>query len=734
MVSVRKEHKQQDFPVQDWLARLALPNHVQQQRFAQIYQKVSEHCDKLEASKQQQAKELLKQGREMVDILLSLNMDLDTLIAALLVPLLQHQLLQRELVSEHYGEDICTLVANVDQMDAISTLHSSSKASSAQVDNLRRMLLSMAEDVRAVVIKLAAQVCYLESVKHSDEDTRVMAARQTSDIYAPLANRLGIGQLKWELEDYAFRYQHPQLYKQIAGELKEKRLDRERYITEFVSYLEGALEKEGIEAEVHGRPKHIFSIWKKMQKKNLAFDQLFDVRAVRILVNRLQDCYGALGVVHTNWRHIHKEFDDYVATPKPNGYRSIHTVVIGPEGKNVEIQIRTHAMHEDSELGVAAHWKYKEGGQGGRSGFEEKINWLRRLLAWQDDVAESGNLVEELRNQVVEDRVYVFTPNGDVVDLPSGSTPLDFAYYVHSQVGNTCTGAKVGGRIVPFTYQLQTGDRVEILTAKNATPSRDWLNPNMGYIKSARARAKVQHWFKQQDKELNQEAGKELLEAELAKVNIEAKELERAVGRFNVNTVEELQAAVGAGDVRINQLINYLQGLLHKPTDEEVAAKMVRRPSQPKKKPGKDAILVDGVGNLMTNMARCCQPVPGDAISGYITQGRGITVHRKDCDQFLDLMDAHPERLIDVRWGEESVGGYALTIRVIGMDRNGLLRDITTILANDKIRLMGVKSRANASDQTAVMDLDVEIKNIDILSRLLARIGQVEGVLESRRL
>ena len=735
MVSVRKEHKQQDFPVQDWLARLNLPNHTQQQRFAQVYQVLLEHCQQLSEGQQNKANALLKQGREMVDILLSLNMDLDTLIAALIVPLVQGEVLHREQIDHQFGEDIHVLIANVDKMDAISTLHGgNSKASSAQVDNLRRMLLSMAEDVRAVVIKLASQVCYLESVKNADEDTRVMAARQTADIYAPLANRLGIGQLKWELEDYAFRYLHPQLYKQIAGEIKEKRLDRERYITEFVSSLETALEKEGIEAEVQGRPKHIYSIWKKMQKKDLSFDQLFDVRAVRILVNRLQDCYGALGVVHTGWRHIHNEFDDYVATPKPNGYRSIHTVVIGPEGKNIEIQIRTHDMHEDSELGVAAHWKYKEGGHGGRDGYEEKINWLRRLLAWQDDVAESGNLVEELRNQVVEDRVYVFTPNGDVVDLPAGATPLDFAYYVHSQVGNTCTGAKVGGRIVPFTYQLQTGDRVEILTAKNASPSRDWLNPHMGYINSTRARAKVQHWFKQQDKDQNLNAGKELLEAELAKVNIAHKELSKVLSRFNVNSVEELQTAVGAGDVRINQLINYLQGLLHKPSDEELAARLVRRQPQHKKKLSKDAVLVEGVGNLMTNMARCCQPVPGDVIAGYITQGRGITVHRQDCDQFMDLVEAHPERHIEVHWGDEYIGGYALTVRVIAVDRNGLLRDVTTVLANDKISVMGVKSRTNSKDQTAVIDMDIEISNIEALSRILARIGQIDGILETRRL
>ncbi|MBW8189585.1 GTP diphosphokinase [Neiella marina] len=728
MVSVRQAHQQSIVSTAEWLAGLPLANNAQVQRLGEVYQLISEQSGVSHDS------DLLRQGREMVEILLSLNMDIDTLLAAMMVPLVQANVIERQSIEEHFGADINSLIQHVDTMDAISTLHNQSEsASPAQVDKLRRMLLAMAEDVRAVVIKLASQICYLRSVKNADEDTRVMVARQTSTIYAPLANRLGIGQLKWELEDYAFRYQHPETYKQIAKQLKEKRLDRERYITEFVSALEQALEKEGISADVQGRPKHIYSIWKKMQRKHLTFDRLFDVRAVRILTDELQDCYGALGVVHTNWKHLAKEFDDYVATPKPNGYRSIHTVVIGPEGKNVEIQIRTHDMHEDSELGVAAHWKYKEGGAAG-SKYEERIAWLRKILAWQDDVAESGDLAEELRNQVVEDRVYVFTPNGDVVDLPAGSTPLDFAYYVHSQVGNRCIGAKVDGRIVPFTYQLQSGDRVEILTAKNGKPSRDWLNPNMGYINSARARAKVQHWFKLQDKDSNLQAGKELLEAELAKVNIDSKHIDLAVKRFNVNKVEDLQAAIGGGDIRLNQVINFLQSQLHKPSDEELAERLIKRTNHTAKKPSKDAVVVDGVGNLMTNIARCCQPVPGDAIGGYITQGRGISVHRNDCEQFHDLLEAHPERVIDVRWGENYSGGYAITIRIVAMDRSGLLRDITTLLANEKINVMGMKTRSNATDQTAIIDMDVEIYNLDTVSRILTRIGQLNGVVETRRL
>lgn len=405
-------------------------------------------------------------------------------------------------------------------MQAIKALQQtqSNKVSVNQVDNIRRMLLAMVEDVRAVVIKLAERLCYLRQVKNADEETRVLAAKETENIYAPLANRLGIGQLKWELEDVSFRYLHPEVYKKIAKQLDEKRLDRERYMVNFVESIATQLKALNIQGEVYGRPKHIYSIWKKMQQKSLDFDQLFDVRAVRVVVEKLQDCYSALGIVHTSWNHLPSEFDDYVATPKPNGYQSIHTVVVGPEGKAVEVQIRTKQMHDDAELGVAAHWRYKEGSAHGKtSGFDEKVSWLRKILQWQEDVTESGELLDELRSQVFEDRIYVFTPNGDVVDLPNGSTPLDFAYYIHSNVGHCCIGAKVFGRIVPFTYRLKTGDKVEILTSKTPNPSRDWLNPNLHYIHAPRARAKVQHFFKLQDRDKHISQGKELLETELQK-------------------------------------------------------------------------------------------------------------------------------------------------------------------------------------------------------------------------
>lgn len=465
MVSVREAHfNDPDFNLDDWVAR-----YVSQADEAQMLLSLIGQVDALPAKSPAAKRELLERAREMIEILAPLNMDIETLQAAILFVVFDAGLLTEEAIKEKFGEPLARLVASVVTMNAIGALkiNPNSRSTEPQIDNIRRMLLAMVEDVRAVVIKLAERVCLLRAVKNADEETRVLLAREIADIYAPLANRLGIGQLKWELEDISFRYLHPDTYKEIAKQLDGKRLDREVFIEKFVSQLQQRLDEDHIRAKVYGRPKHIYSIWRKMKGKHLKFDELFDVRAVRIVTERLQDCYGALGVVHTLWHHIPREFDDYVANPKPNGYQSIHTVVVGPEGKTVEIQIRTQDMHEDAELGVAAHWKYKEGNHSGKqSGYEEKINWLRKILQWQEDVVESGNLVEEVRSQVFEDRVYVFTPSGEVVDLPLGSTVLDFAYYIHSQVGHKCIGAKVDGRIVPFTYQVETGERIEIITSK----------------------------------------------------------------------------------------------------------------------------------------------------------------------------------------------------------------------------------------------------------------------------
>ncbi|MFN6881093.1 GTP diphosphokinase, partial [Proteus mirabilis] len=547
------------------------------------------------------------------------------------------------------------------------------ETSSVQVDNVRRMLLSMVEDFRCVVIKLAERIAHLREVKDATEDERVLAAKECFNIYAPLANRLGIGQLKWELEDFCFRYLHPDEYKQIANLLHERRIDREQYIDNFVSTVRGYMQQENIEVDIYGRPKHIYSIWRKMKKKNLAFDELFDVRAVRIVVERLQDCYAALGIVHTHFRHLPDEFDDYVANPKPNGYQSIHTVVLGPEGKTVEIQIRTRQMHEDAELGVAAHWKYKEGAtgattKGGTGSYENRIAWLRKLIAWQEEMADSGEMLDEVRSQVFDDRVYVFTPKGDVIDLPAGSTPLDFAYHIHSDVGHRCIGAKIGGRIVPFSYQLQMGDQIEIITQKHPNPSRDWLNPNLGYVTTSRGRAKIHNWFRKQDRDKNIIAGRQILDNELAPLDINMKEAEKLlIARYNVHSLDEVLAGIGVGDIRINQLVNFLQSKLNKATaedeDKEALRSLENKTATPKTTTsGGGSIVVEGVGNLMHHIARCCQPIPGDNIVGFITKGRGISIHRADCDQLAELLSHAPERIVDAVWGENYSSGYSLVV------------------------------------------------------------------------
>lgn len=740
MVAVRSAHLTPagEFAVNKWIASLNIANLQLGERLAETWR----YCHE-KAQNHPDSELLLWRGVEMVEILSTLSMDNDSMRAALLFPLVDAKLLDSETVTEVFGSAIINLVKGVMDMDAIRQLQATHNDStcSVQVDNVRRMLLAMVEDFRCVVIKLAERIAHLRVVKEATEDERVLVAKECSNIYAPLANRLGIGQLKWELEDYCFRYLHPDEYKKIANLLHERRIDREQYIDHFVSTLRKYMLKENVTTEIYGRPKHIYSIWRKMQKKSLAFDELFDVRAVRIVVERLQDCYAALGIVHTHYRHLPDEFDDYVANPKPNGYQSIHTVVLGPNGKTLEIQIRTRQMHEDAELGIAAHWKYKEGATAvGRAGYEGRIAWLRKLIAWQEEMADSGEMLDEVRSQVFDDRVYVFTPKGDVIDLPAGSTPLDFAYHIHSDVGHRCIGAKISGRIVPFSYQLQMGDQIDIITQKQPNPSRDWLNPNLGYVTTSRGRAKIHNWFRKQDRDKNIIAGRQMLDNELAHLDISLKEAEKLlIARYNVHTLDEVLAGIGVGDIRINQLTNFLQSKLNKTTAEDAdreALRNLENKSHPQRSSAKDngRIVVEGVGNLMHHIARCCQPIPGDEIVGFITRGRGISIHWADCEQLADLQASAPERVVDAVWGESYSSGYSLIVRVIANDRSGLLRDITTILANEKVNVLGVSSRSDVKQQIATIDMNIEIYNLQVLGRILAKTNQLPDVIEAKRL
>ena len=725
MVAVREGHLTGTFNLDLWVTKFGLEKQ-QIKHFKALYSTMEALA--IEHNNQN----LLEKAREMAEILQNMHMDLDTLKAALIYPWFETQQMDEEEIASVSSKNVLALLNNVSEMAAIKTLQGQGRTlSSVQVDNLRRMLMAMVADVRAVVIKLAERVAFLREIKNEEEEIRVLAAREISDIYAPLANRLGIGQLKWELEDISFRYLHPTTYKKIASLLDQKRLERESYIDGFVRQLSNGLKQQGVNAKVYGRPKHIYSIWKKMDQKSLSFDKLFDVRAIRVVVDELQDCYGALGTLHSLWHHVPSEFSDYVANPKPNGYQSIHSIVVGPEGRTIEVQIRTEQMHDDAEMGVAAHWRYKEGvGATKDSSFEGKIEWLRKILAWQDDVKDSGNLADDIREQVFDDRIYVYTPTGDVIDMPNGCTPLDFAYYVHSQVGHRCIGAKVNDRIVPFTTKLETGQQVEILTAKEPNPKRDWLNPRLGYVFSSRSRSKIQHFFKQQDREKNVVAGREILEEELSGLGLKLSDAQVAVRKYNFNTIDDLIAAVGCGDVRINSLVNFLQLHYQKTVDEPVATVKTHALSSNKKK---SEVVVEGVGNLLTHMAKCCQPIPGDLIDGFISQGRGISIHRKDCEQLKELLSRHPERNVQVHWGNDSSSGYSLELTVYANDRTGLVRDVAAIIANDKVNMLGMNTQTNDATQTATIGLTVEVADQEILTRLLAKLNNVEGVFEVKR-
>lgn len=680
---------------------------------------------------------------EMVEILSTLNMDVDSLCAAFLFPFLDAKIIRREDISEEFDREVLHLVTSIVRMKEIRQLRAvrNGSATSEQIDSIRRMLLAMVNDFRSVVIKLAERIMYLRDLINAPREMQVLAAKECFNIYAPLANRLGIGQLKWEIEDFCFRYLQPDEYRLIANKLQEKRMDRERYISEFVDNLQRLMAKDQIRAEVYGRPKHIYSIWRKMQKKHLQFDELYDIRAVRIICERVEDCYAALGIVHSQYKHIAKEFDDYVANPKPNGYQSIHTVVYGPQDKVIEIQIRTEQMHNDAELGVAAHWKYKEGSTDKMTAYDQRISWLRKLLSWQQEMSEKGEIQEQIRSQVFDDRVYVFTPKGDVVDLPTGSTPLDFAYHIHSDVGHRCIGAKISGRIVPFTYQVKMGDEIEIITQKQPNPSRDWQNPNAGFVNSSRARAKIQAWFKKQDREKNISAGKEMLDSELATLGVAIKDIDKLlVSKYNAHTFDEVLAGIGSGDIRINQLTNYLNAQFNKPTaaeEDQAALKQLTEKSNAQSKNSKknsSEIIIDGVGNLMLVMAKCCRPIPGDDIVGFITLGRGISIHRADCEQLLELKDHAPERIVDAKWNSQNASSYTMVMRVIANDRNGLLRDITTILANEKVNVLGVTSRSDIKQQIATIDMDMEVTNQESLNRVLTKLTQLPDVIEAKRL
>ena len=676
-------------------------------------------------------------GLQMVDIMLDLNMDIESLVAAVLYRSVRENKLSLNEVEDQLGKVPAKLIRGVLDMAAISAYVNADREpfvgeQQKQLDNVRKMLVAMVDDVRVAIIKLAERTCAIRSVNLAPKDKRRKVAREIFDIYAPLAHRLGIGHIKWELEDLSFRYLKPDDYKKISKLLAERRLKREQYLEQVMTALEDALEEVNVKADLAGRVKHIYSIWRKMQRKKIDFHQVYDIRAIRILVPNIADCYSALGIVHSLWTHIPKEFDDYITSPKDNGYRSLHTAVIGPRGKVLEIQIRTHEMHDEAELGVCAHWKYKEGEQSKtEKSYESKISWLRQVLEWQEEL--EGNVPEHvseaLKHNIVDERVYVFTPKGDVLDLPLGATPVDFAYRVHSEVGHHCRGAQVDGRIVPLNYKLNTGDRVEIITANSGGPSKDWLNPGSGYLVAPRSRSKVQHWFKEQNRDQNILDGKSILNSELQRLAIKIN-LDSVAQKLNLKKEEDLFAAVGAGDIKLGQILSIINAFLRPEKTFEFKPSESKAPSNI----SDDGIYIHGVGNLLTTIAGCCKPVPGEKVIGYVTVGRGVSIHRQDCTHLLSLVDKDPDRIVDVSWGETREKIYPVDIMIHAYDREGLLKDIINILSNEDINVTSMNTQSNIKNNTADMKVTLEVASIVELGQVLSKVNQLQNVIETRRI
>lgn len=672
----------------------------------------------------------IQQGIAMADILTDLEADEHTLAAAIIFESVHYADLTLEVVAEQLGEPIAKLVQGVEKMSAIQSLSALNKFPHKQpLDNLRKMLLAMVDDVRVVLIKLAERLCVLRNSSHLPENMRQQIAHDVMEIYAPLANRLGIGALKWEMEDLSFRYLHPDDYKSIAKGLKSKRIERDKFVDNIVNQLNESIRAEiPGHFEVYGRSKHIHSIYKKMTRKNVPLDEIYDATAVRVLVEKPAQCYDVLGMVHSLWKQIPVEFDDYISNPKSNGYQSLHTAVETPQGRVFEVQIRTFEMHSLAEMGVAAHWKYKEGGAQHKDSHERKIEWLRDVLSWHKEMAKSSGVSEAIEAQFLEDRVYVFTPNGDVLDLPHGVTPLDFAYHVHSELGHRCRGAKINGKIVPLTYSLCTGDMVEVLTGKEAKPSRDWMNPHLNYLRTSRARAKVLHWFKMQDYEKNLAEGYEIFNKEIKNLGIKSDVVQQVVASFNFKRLDDMIASLGRGDLKLSQILNRLTPAVEEETDIQTIVKPLTKPEFS----GSD-LQIQGVGNLLTNMARCCQPVPGDDVVGYITLGRGVSIHRKDCANIIHASEKQKLRFLEVTWGETTRNQYLVDLHIKAFDRAGLLRDVTSLLANEKAHVYKFQTQSNKQDNLAFITLTVEVEGLVGLSRLLDRLSQIPNVLEAYR-
>jgi GTP pyrophosphokinase len=629
-------------------------------------------------------------------------------------------------LQQQFGAEIASLAGGVEKLYRLRA--ATRRSAEEQNEILRKMVLGMVEDVRVVLIRLASRTQTLRWFAKNPAADRDAYARETLDIYAPLANRLGVWQLKWELEDLSFRFLDPDLYRKIAKMLEETRSEREQYIREAMKRLDAALAAAGVKAEIAGRPKHIYSICNKMRLKGLDFSEVYDVRALRVIVPTARDCFTVLGVVHDLWQPVPKEFDDYISRPKGNNYQSLHTAVIGPAGKTLEVQIRTEEMHRQAEFGIAAHWRYKEGGKGS-SAFDEKIAWLRQLLAWRDEVAGAAGWSEKTRQAALDDTVYALTPQGKVIDLPAGATPVDFAYALHTDIGHRCRGAKVDGHIVPLQTPLKSGQRVEIVVAKSGGPSRDWLSTERGFLKSHRARQKVRQWFNAQALADTVAEGRAIVEREARREGASQANMDALAGRLGLEKADDLFAAVAREEVNLRELQTALRMLVGIAGPPPAAQPVLRE--RKAKAPGDSGILIVGLDRLLTQLAKCCKPVPPDPIRGFVTRGKGVSIHREDCSSLKRLAETHPERLIEAGWGTHAGGSYPVEIAVTANDRQGLLRDIGDALARERINVTAV--RTQSQDDLAHMRFTFDVADLAQLRRALASVKDVHGVIRVAR-
>jgi GTP pyrophosphokinase len=687
-------------------------------------------------------------GAEAAEVMGALTDDVELATAVLVRPAVSHDGLNPEALSDLVGRPATEFALALSRLGELGLPRNWSPTQgldARQAETLRKMLLAVVSDPRLVLARLAEELVGLRHARETSPEERERLAVEARAIFAPLANRLGVWQLKWELEDLAFRYLEPEEYRRIAAELNERRADRERYIETLCALLRGELEQAGVRAEVYGRPKHMYSIYRKMARKQLAFEQLFDVRAVRVIVDSIPDCYAALGVVHGRWPYIQGEFDDYIATPKDNFYRSIHTAVMGPQGKSVEVQIRTREMHEHAELGVAAHWTYKEGGAKDAQ-YQRKIEWVRRLLEPHEaappeaatDIDSERDFLERVRSELFEDRVYALTPKGEVIDLPRGATPLDFAYTVHTSLGHRCRGAKVNGRIVPLTYTLANGEIVEIITAKQEAPSRDWLAPEQGYLVSARNRSKVRAWFRKQDVSDNRTAGRALAERELPRIGFKPEQFSALVQELCMRDADHLYQLLGEGEITVTQLLQAaarLPGLqAFQPTRGHVPVARATRAGTRRTPRAGSPVEIEGVGDLPVTFARCCAPLRPQPIAGYVTVGRGVTIHSADCPSLTRMRATKPDRVLTVTWSQTDGAHATVELSVSAHDRRGLVRDITDVLAYERLSIEAMTTTTDRGAGTAHVLVTVTVNDLDQLSRVLKRLTAVPNVIHARRL